>query len=520
VNNITESNTLSVTATATEDAELSYQWYSNDAQSNTGGTTVASATSDTFTIPADLGIGTYYYYCVVSATGADDVASDVATVTVAPSTAKAITAFSLAGEAGTIDEGAGTIAVTVPYGTDVTGIAPDITHTGASIDPAADEERNFSNSVTYTVTAADSNTKAYTVTVTVAPSTAKSITAFSLAGEAGTIDETAGTIAVTVPYGTDVTSIAPTITHDGASISPAAGVPQNFTSPVTYTVTAADSSTKAYTVTVSVNSAPDATPNPGYNPSPGTGADPSPGAGSDPDPAPAGTDPVIQPVPGGYLTLPPDTLLDDDYATLPSSGDITLTDGVTKITVPPHTVVDLLTGTITLPDGGVITIPGEDKLLPSPDSIEIYVPAGTVFVPDTWELTLPDGGSITLPGPDRMIGSQSGDDMEFSVPAETTIDPYTGIITITRGGWITLPDGSAVMAVPGTTINPLTGAITQPEAETGGQEETTGEPGGSGAAAGCDGMGAGGLWAAALAASRLYSKFKKLEKGQKRARKG
>ncbi len=50
--------------------------------------------------------------------------------------------------------------------------------------------------------------------------------------------------------GTSVTSLTPSITHTGASINPAVGVAQNFTSPVTYTVTAADSSTKSYIVTV------------------------------------------------------------------------------------------------------------------------------------------------------------------------------------------------------------------------------------------------------------------------------
>ena len=49
------------------------------------------------------------------------------------------------------------------------------------------------------------------------------------------------TILVNVTNGTDVTSLLPSITiSDNASISPASGLAQDFTSPITYTVTAKD----------------------------------------------------------------------------------------------------------------------------------------------------------------------------------------------------------------------------------------------------------------------------------------
>ncbi|MCL1819266.1 MAG: hypothetical protein FWG36_01270 [Oscillospiraceae bacterium] len=81
------SGSLSVTASATLGAELSYQWYSNTSASNTGGTAVSGATGASFTIPTALTEGTYYYYCVVSGLvsatgGAASVASNTATVTV------------------------------------------------------------------------------------------------------------------------------------------------------------------------------------------------------------------------------------------------------------------------------------------------------------------------------------------------------------------------------------------------------------------------------------------------------
>ncbi len=68
-----------------------------------------------------------------------------------------------------------------------------------------------------------------------------------------TADVTGTTITATVPYGTDVTSLAPTIAvPEEATVEPASGTAQDFSSPVTYTVTAEDGTTTTYTVTVTV----------------------------------------------------------------------------------------------------------------------------------------------------------------------------------------------------------------------------------------------------------------------------
>ncbi|OAS18363.1 DUF5018 domain-containing protein, partial [Paenibacillus oryzisoli] len=210
----------------------------------------ASGTAQNFTNPVT--------YTVTAANGSTQVYT--VTVTVAANPAKAITAFSFASPSatGTVNETNKTVAVTVPYGTNVTALVPTIAHSGASISPASGAAQNFTSPVTYTVTAADGSTQAYTVTVTVAANPAKAITAFSFASPSatGTVNETNKTVAVTVPYGTNVTALVPTIAHSGASISPASGAAQNFTSPVTYTVTAADGSTQAYTVTVTVAANP------------------------------------------------------------------------------------------------------------------------------------------------------------------------------------------------------------------------------------------------------------------------
>lgn len=89
----------------------------------------------------------------------------------------------------------------------------------------------------------------------VAPkSTEKAVTAFSFAGLTPAVNATidGNTITATVPFGTALTALVPTITTSPkATVSPASGVAQNFTNSVTYTVTAEDGSTQTYTVTVS-----------------------------------------------------------------------------------------------------------------------------------------------------------------------------------------------------------------------------------------------------------------------------
>lgn len=79
---------------------------------------------------------------------------------------------------------------------------------------------------------------------------ATTVYSFSLAGQAGTIDTENGTIAVTVPYDTDLTALIPDIgLMTGATLSPAGAA--DFSSPVTYTVTAPDQkTTRMYTVMV------------------------------------------------------------------------------------------------------------------------------------------------------------------------------------------------------------------------------------------------------------------------------
>jgi hypothetical protein len=181
------------------------------------------------------------------------------------SDSKEITAFSFSGVSGqTIisavpqQNGKIPVLVTLPKGTGLTSLQPVITHTGKTVSPG--EAQNFSTPVTYTVTAENGTTREYEVTVLPVDNTSKQLTGFyipltvSPATEAeGIINETAKTVAVTVPYGTNLQALAPTVYHTGASVSPVSGALKDFrNSPVPYTVTARDGTTAVYQVYLDV----------------------------------------------------------------------------------------------------------------------------------------------------------------------------------------------------------------------------------------------------------------------------
>ncbi|HEY0192089.1 MAG TPA: hypothetical protein VGC42_13305 [Kofleriaceae bacterium] len=215
-------------------------------------------------------------YVVTAADGST--ATFTVTVTVAASSAKDITAFafksvgnSLPADITATINGAN-ITATVPFGTNVTALIATFTTTGASVKVGGTAQvsgttpNDFTNPVTYTVTAADGTTKDFTVTLTIAQNPAKAITAFVFtsalnglpADVTAVIDQNAHTISATVPFGTDVTALVATFTSTGATVKVGSTVqvsgttPNNFTSPVTYTVTAADGTTQDYVVSVTV----------------------------------------------------------------------------------------------------------------------------------------------------------------------------------------------------------------------------------------------------------------------------
>jgi len=82
------------------------------------------------------------------------------------------------------------------------------------------------------------------------------ITAFTVPGQVGNavIDTTAHTVTFYMPFGSAVTALAPAISvSEDATISPLSGETQDFTNPVTYTVTAQNGSPQDWTVTAMVS---------------------------------------------------------------------------------------------------------------------------------------------------------------------------------------------------------------------------------------------------------------------------
>lgn len=182
--------------------------------------------------------------------------SEVNASAVPHATAKKILTFALTQPAaiGAINQQNHTIALTVPFGTDVVALTPTVGILGASVAPSLVVAQDFTQPVTYVVTALDGTTQSYIATVTVAANTAKDITAFSIIASGkefqGVIDQEQRAVSVIVSHDVDLAVLTSIITTTGVSVSPGSGVAQNFSQPVTYVVTAQDGSTKQYTVTV------------------------------------------------------------------------------------------------------------------------------------------------------------------------------------------------------------------------------------------------------------------------------
>ncbi|BAV94628.1 DUF5018 domain-containing protein [Ichthyobacterium seriolicida] len=168
----------------------------------------------------------------------------------------------------------GTISVKVSNASTITTLIPTITkHKDATISPEITAE-NYENNATkvYTVTAQDGQTKQYTVSVAKDLSNDKEISSFKFESSENTENnfnsqdydstinnpstgEGEGTITIAkMPHTiTNLTGLKPSIVISAnASVNPANGTPQSFTrgTPVAYTVTAQDGTTRRYNVTI------------------------------------------------------------------------------------------------------------------------------------------------------------------------------------------------------------------------------------------------------------------------------
>lgn len=175
-----------------------------------------------------------------------------ANITLAKSSEKAITSFKFKNTLATINEKNHTITAERPVGTSFLEQSPIITVSeGAKVSPASGEVTNFSNPVTYTVTAEDGSAQKYVVTLTGTKNTENSIFYFAAGSEQAIINQTDLTITCTYPIGTDLTNLKTFMEiSSGAIVTPKAGETVNFTNPVKYKVTAENGVTKTYTVTL------------------------------------------------------------------------------------------------------------------------------------------------------------------------------------------------------------------------------------------------------------------------------
>lgn len=156
------------------------------------------------------------------------------------------------------------ITVAFPYGSAISNLTPTITVSpAAKIFPESDSTLNFKNPVCYNVIAENDISQQYIVNVTVAKDTAKALTSFSFNNTvnpslttsiSGII--TGNSVKITLPYGTITTQLIANFGTTGETVTimeldqVSGTTPNNFTAPVLYTIVAADSSTRVYTVTV------------------------------------------------------------------------------------------------------------------------------------------------------------------------------------------------------------------------------------------------------------------------------
>ncbi|MCC2625683.1 MAG: hypothetical protein K0R14_1556 [Burkholderiales bacterium] len=190
------------------------------------------------------------------------------TVTTASQNAKEITKFLLNGVLSEKINGTD-INIVMPNGTDLSSLVATYITTGAHVSVNGTSQSNtqtandFSHGpLTYTVTAANGDVATYRVRVTTASDLANDITGFSLNGVEGTIN--GHNIQVSLPPDTDLTSVVAEFVTNGIGVN-INGVSQvsshttvNFSGgPLTYTVSAANGNTAAYTVTVDSNTQTD-----------------------------------------------------------------------------------------------------------------------------------------------------------------------------------------------------------------------------------------------------------------------
>ncbi|TDO82794.1 uncharacterized protein DUF4960 [Flavobacterium chryseum] len=145
-----------------------------------------------------------------------------------------VNSFKINGVAGEIDQKTGKINVTMPYGSDITAVKPEIVlQEGSTSNLDLTVPTNYSNPVKFRVINGNLY-KDYTVTTMVL----SPIKSFTINGVAATVNDLNRTITLTLPEGSNLTALKPIIElTEGVSISPASGATIDFTNAVTFVIT-------------------------------------------------------------------------------------------------------------------------------------------------------------------------------------------------------------------------------------------------------------------------------------------
>lgn len=173
-------------------------------------------------------------------------------VTEGKSAESSLLTYQVAGVTGTPKED-GTLELTLPYGTDLSTAEASWTLSDGAVMQSQPETLGWNRTLTYVVQAENGeSTTTYTITLKEKEAaTGRQIRKFSYGSAVGQINEKEGTISLTLPAGTDLTRIKPTIeVSEFATVSPASGEQVDLSKKVRYTVTSQSGVTTTYTVTV------------------------------------------------------------------------------------------------------------------------------------------------------------------------------------------------------------------------------------------------------------------------------
>lgn len=146
------------------------------------------------------------------------------------------------------------ITLTLPYGTGLTGVEPEIQISEDAKLTQKPDSLAFGKNLTYTVTAQNGDTRTYTVVLTETPiSQENEMLSFSYGSMQAEINQDKGTVKLQVPDGTNLEKLTPTVKiSEFASVYPESGQAVDFSGsdPVVYTVISQSGVTNKYRVTV------------------------------------------------------------------------------------------------------------------------------------------------------------------------------------------------------------------------------------------------------------------------------